>query len=144
MSLQSKFEFFDVTADVGYRAYGRTLDEAFANAALAMFEVMTDTSEIKPATQKNIAIESEDPFALLYDWLSELIYLHDAENLVFSSFELKITQKKQEQYLLTASVWGEAFNPHRHESREDVKAVTYHHMEIKEENGYMVQVILDT
>jgi SHS2 domain-containing protein len=129
---------------VGYRAYGKTMDEAFANAALAMFEVMTDTSKIKPATQKNIAIESEDPFALLYDWLSELIYLHDAENLVFSRFEIEIAQTDQDKYSLNASVWGEAFNLHQHESREEVKAVTYHRMQIKEEDGYMVQVILDT
>lgn len=48
----SKFEFFDVTADVGYRAYGRTMDEAFENAALALFEVMTDTTNIKPLMEK--------------------------------------------------------------------------------------------
>lgn len=48
MNLEKKFEFFDVTADVGIRAYGKTLEDAFENAALAMFEVMTDTSRINP------------------------------------------------------------------------------------------------
>lgn len=141
----NKFEFFDVTADVGLRAYGKTLEEAFQNAALAMFEVMTDTSKIKPSICKNIKIESEDPFALLYDWLDELIFLHDAEYLIFSQFQIRITQKNQQNYLLHGSACGEIYDHDKHESREDVKAVTYHLMDIKEEKkGFIVQVILDT
>ena len=140
-----KFEYFDVTADVGFRAFGKTLDEAFENAALAMFEVITDTSMIKPSIKKNVKIESEDPFALLFDWLSELLFLHDSENLIFSNFNTKIIKKNQETYLLTAKIEGETFKPQKHESREDVKAVTYHLMDIKKNNvGWMLQVILDT
>ena len=61
------FEFFDVTADIGYRAYGETLNEAFQNAGLALFEVITDTSVLKPLIKKNISLKSEDKKALLYD-----------------------------------------------------------------------------
>lgn len=82
-------------------------------------------------------------FALLFDWLSELIFLHDSEFLVFSRFKVKIVKIKM-NYRLNAVVCGEKFDPLIHESREDVKAATYHLMDIKEENGYMVQVILDT
>ena len=82
-------------------------------------------------------------FALLFDWLSELIFLHDSEFLVFSRFKVKIVKVKM-NYRLNALVCGEIFDPLIHESREDVKAATYHLMDIKEENGYMVQVILDT
>ena len=53
-----KFEFFDVTADVGYRAYGETLENAFENAALAMFEVITDTSTVKVDIRKKNSIRS--------------------------------------------------------------------------------------
>lgn len=141
----SKFEFFDVTADVGYRAYGKTMDEAFENAALALFEVMTDTTNIKPLMEKKIELEAEDAYALLYDWLSELIFIHDSENLIFFQFKVKITIKNNETYILNASVWGEPFNLEKNESREEVKAATYHLMEIKEENEYVrLQVILDT
>ncbi|MGA2675384.1 MAG: archease [Methanobacterium sp.] len=138
-----KYEFFDVTADVGYKAYGKTLEESFENAALALFEVMTNTSKVKCIVESKISIESEDLFALLFDWLSELIFLHDSEFLVFSRFKVKIVKSK-ENYRLNAVVCGEAFDLMIHESREDVKAATYHLMDIKEENGYMVQVILDT
>lgn len=144
MNEKQKFKFFDVTADVGYRAYGKTLEEAFGNAALAMFEVMTDTSNINQSIEKKIEVESEDPVALLYDWLSELIFIHDSENLIFSSFKIKITQKDRDLYLLKGSAWGEPFKPQKHQGREDVKAVTFHLMKIKKNGGYMVQVILDT
>ncbi len=137
-----KFEFFDVTADAGYKAYGNTLDEAFENAALAMFEVMTDTSKIEPKIERKIEVESEDEYALLYDWLSEFLVILDSEYLVFSQFNVKI-EKIDNGYSLEGTAWGEEFNPSIHESRAEVKAVTYHLMNIEKENGYMVQVILD-
>ncbi len=142
-----KFEFFDVTADVGYRAYGNNLGNAFENAAIAMFEVITDTSAVKHLVEKQIELEAEDKYALFYDWLSELLFFHDAEYLVFSKFDVKIYSKVDEDreiYYLVATAWGEEFDPLRHERRSEVKAVTYHMMDIKDENlNVMLQVILD-
>ncbi len=142
-----KFEFFDVTADVGYKAYGNSLGNAFENAAIAMFEVITDTSTIKHSVEKQIELEAEDKYALLYDWLSELLFFHDAEYLVFSKFYVKIYSKVDEDpeiYFLVATALGEEFDPLRHERRSEVKAVTYHMMDIKDENlDVMLQVILD-
>ncbi len=137
-----KFEFFEVTADVGYKAYGKTLEEAFENAALAMFEVITDTSKIEPEIKRKIEVESEDEYALLYDWLSEFLVLLDVDYLVFSKFEVKI-EKKEDGFSLKGTAWGEEFDPEIHESRAEVKAVTYHLMDVKQDNGVMVQVILD-
>ena len=139
---QKKFEFFDVTADAGIKAYGNTLEETFENAALAMFEVITDTNAIKPEIKREIQVESEDEYALLYDWLSEFLVILDSEFLVFSKFDVKI-EKNGEEYVLNGTAWGEEFNPEKHESRAEVKAVTYHLMDIKKDNGYMVQVIVD-
>lgn len=137
-----KFEFFDVTADAGYKSYGNTLEEAFENAALAMFEVMTDTGSIKPEIEKKIYVESEDEYALLYDWLSEFLVLLDSEFLVFSKFKVNI-EKNGEEYILNGTAWGEEFDLKKHESRAEVKAVTYHLMDVKKNDIYMVQVILD-
>lgn len=142
-----KFEFFDVTADVGYRAYGNSLSNAFENAAIAMFEVITDTTTIKHSIEKKIELEAEDKYALFYDWLSELLFYHDAEYLVFSKFNVKIysnVTEDSEVYYLVATAWGEEFDPIRHERRSEVKAVTYHMMDIDDENlNVTVQVILD-
>ena len=142
-----KFEFFDVTADVGYRAYGNNLENAFENAAIAMFEVITDTTTVKPLIKKQIRLEAEDEYAILYDWLSELLFLHDSEYLVFSKFDVKInstTEGDIERYFLEGSAFGEEFDPSKHERRSEVKAVTYHMMNIKNENlKIILQVILD-
>lgn len=141
----NQFEFFDVTADVGFRAHGHDISDAFANAAQAMFEVMTDTSQVKPTVKKEILVESEDEKALLYDWLSELLFIHDYEGLVFSKFAVSIKQKDPETFNLHAEVWGEKFNQDTHEIRDEVKAVTFHLMEInKGENRCTLQVIVDT
>jgi SHS2 domain-containing protein len=142
-----KFEFFDVTADVGYKAYGETLGEAFENAALAMFEVITDTSTIKPLIEKKIKLDAEDEYAILYDWLSELLFFHDSEFMVFSNFNVKIecqTIDNNKRYYLEASAFGEQFDPSKHERRSEVKAVTYHMMDININcHPIKLQVILD-
>lgn len=142
-----RFEFFDVTADVGYRAYGKSLEKAFENAATAMFEVITDTSTVKGLVEKKITLEAEDKYAILYDWLSELLFLHDSEYLVFSKFDVKIhvkTTNSQKKYFLEASVFGEEIDNSKHEIRSDVKAVTFHMMKIYYDKTFVVQVILDT
>jgi len=141
-----KFEFFDVTADVGYKAYGKSLGNAFENAAIAMFEVITDTANVKPKIEKMIYLEAEDKYAILYDWLSELLFLHDSEYMVFSKFNVEINIENKEgekKYLLKASAYGEEFDPKRHERRSEVKAVTFHMMDIKVDDLFILQVILD-
>ncbi|MDD3984893.1 MAG: archease [Methanobacterium sp.] len=140
-----KFEFFDVTADVGYIAYGQSLHEAFENASIAMFEVITDTSTILPGVEKKIHLEAEDECALLYDWLSELLFLHDTEYLVFSKFNIKLNTEcnDEKRFIIDALAFGQEFDPSIHERRSEVKAVTYHMMNIKFEDYYKVQVILD-
>jgi SHS2 domain-containing protein len=107
-----------------------------------MFEVMTDTCTIDPEIEREIQVESEDEYALLYDWLSEFLVMLDSEFLVFSKFEVKI-EKNDKGYTLKGKAWGEEFNLEKHESRAEVKAVTYHLMDIKKDDVYMVQVILD-
>jgi len=142
ISQKPKFEFFDVTADVGFRAYGESLERAFENAALAMFNVITDTSKIQPSIKKEVKIKAEDDYALLFDWLTELLVFHDSEYLVFSRFKVEI-EKKENEYQLKGKIWGEEFNYDIHEARDEVKAVTYHMMDIKKNQNYILQVILD-
>ncbi len=137
-----RFEFFDVTADTGYWSFGSSLEESFENAALAMFEVMTNTSQIRKLEKREIEVISEDKISLLYDFLEELLFIHEVEYLVFSDFEVEI-QKLKEKYKLNGVAEGEKINPEVHEIRGEVKAVTFHKMEIRKEDGYKVRVILD-
>ena len=136
-----KFKFLEdmATADVAFEAYGKTLEEAFSNAALAMFEVQTDIEKVKPTISKDIEIVSENKESLLFDWLSELLYLRDINSMFFSKFEIKI--EKNDKFKLAGKIYGE--NIEGHELRTEVKGVSYQMMKIEEEPEVKVRVILD-
>jgi SHS2 domain-containing protein len=138
------YEFLEHTADVYIAAYGGTLAEAFENAALAMFETMTDTKKVKPKVEEPVKAEGRDKQALLYSWLEQLLLLFDLKGLVFSRFKVSNIEKAGDAYKLTAKVYGEKFDPKKHSQKVGVKAVTYHRMKIKESVGFAtVKFILD-
>jgi SHS2 domain-containing protein len=139
-----RYKFFEHTADTIFEGYGKTFEEAFENAALAMQEVMTDTKKVRPAREEKIRAEGDDMKALLYDFLEKFLILKDAKNLVFSEIRVeKITESKGE-YRLTAVARGEKFSPKKHTDKTVVKAVTYHEMEVgeKDKKKY-VRVLVD-
>lgn len=133
------YEFLPHTADAKFRAYGKTLEEAFTNAAYAMADVITDHRKIKPTAEKTISVESENKEALLYDFLEQFLILLDSEGFLLNKIkELKIKNNK-----LTAKITGDT-NPKKYEIKTHIKAVTYQEMFIKKEKGvYMIQVIVD-
>jgi SHS2 domain-containing protein len=132
-----KFEFFDNTADVGIKAYGRTLEEAFENSALAVFEVMTDTSKVDPVEERKVTIDGIDLENLLYRWIESLLVYYDSELMLFSKFKVKIDQDNMR---LEGEAWGEKFNEEKHEKRTLVKAMTYSLMSINKV-GDMYEII---
>lgn len=128
-------------ADLTIEAYGSTLEEAFANAALAAFNAMTPLEAIEPREVRTLEVRGEDLEGLLFDFLSELLYIHDVELLVFSEVEVKMDP---EALSLKATCKGERFDPARHRSGVVVKAVTYHGMRIEEgEDGWRARVVFD-
>ncbi len=134
-----KYEFFPHTADVKFRAYGKSLEEAFSNAALALTKIITDPDKVEAKIEKTIEIESEDEKALLYDFLEQFIILLDSEGFLLNSVkELKIENRK-----LKAKVVGDN-KLEKYETETHIKAVTYQEMEIKKEKDkYYVQVVID-
>ena len=132
-----KYEFIEHTADIGIKAYGGTLEESFANAALGMFEVMTDVSRVEPVGEYDVRVKAENLENLLVDWLGELLFLHETQDVLLSEFDVKI-----DDLSLDAKVRGEALNREKHELKDDVKAITYHMLEVNEKEGY-VKVLLD-
>jgi len=138
------FEFLEHTADVYIAAYGRDLAEAFENAALAMFETMTDIEDVKPKVEESVEVEEYDKLALLYSWLEELLVRFEINNLLYSRFKIQKIEKTAKGFKLKAKVYGEPFEPKKHKQKVGVKAVTYHRMEIQEDSaGITVKFILD-
>jgi len=141
---EGKFEFLEHTADVLISAHGASLEQAFENAALAMFEVMTDTTKINPVEKDTFEVEAEDEYALLYSWLEALLVKFEVNGMLCSKFEILGLEDNSEGFKLKANVWGEKFNAEKHPQKVAVKAVTYHRMEIiKEHDKVTVEFILD-
>lgn len=136
-----KFEFVDITtADTAFVAYGKDLDGLFSNAALAMFEVMINTKQIKPKIKKKIKVDGNDFQSLMFNWLNKLLVYVDSENLAFSKFKVKIDEKT---FKLQAECSGEKIDTKKHETRTMVKAATYHQMKIEKNKIWKAQVIVD-
>jgi len=142
------FEYLEHTADVKFKARGRSLEETFENAALAMLGAMIDPATVKAEETWPIEIESESLEGLLYEWLSEILYLFDVELAVFSRFDVKL-EEDEGGWRLSGKVGGERVDPERHFFETEVKAVTLHQFEIKKVAGdggeeiWTAQVVLD-
>ena len=139
-----KFEFLEHTADVYIRAYGRTMEEAYENSALAMFEVMTDTDKVALLREEPLEVEAEDQYALLYDWLEALLVKFETEGMLYSKFQITDWKETEEIFKFKAKVWGEKFDSQKHPQKVGVKAVTYHRMVIiREKDRVILEFILD-
>ena len=137
------WEHYEHTADIGVRGYGSTLEEAFEAVALALFDVMVDVRKVEPKECREVEVEEEDLEALLYSFLEELLVLHDVEGLVFGDVKVEI-EKTENGYRLKARACGEPLSE-KHEPKEEVKAITYHEMEIKQlpDGRWMAQFVPD-
>lgn len=136
------YEFIEHTADIAIKAFGETLSDAYATAASAMFDIITDGSDIGAAEKIEFETESIDLPGLLVGFLSDLIVLHETEDLVFANFKVEFAENSR----LKVTAWGEPFDENRHARGHHVKGVSYHMMEIHDggdkEQSY-VQVLFD-
>ncbi len=133
------YETFEHQADIGIRGFGMTLEEAFGNAAQALYSVMVRLDAVKPLEERTVTVSAPDHEMLLVEWLNALLSLSDIDRMVFSKFEVKI-----EGAALKGSAWGEKLDPGRHEPNVEVKGATYHLLQITEEHGrYTAQCVVD-
>lgn len=125
-----KYRMLEHTADALVEVHGRTLDERFANAAYAMFDLITDLTKVEPKGELKVVLEADSREQLLVDFLQELLFVHDTEDLVFSEFDVMTDGRK-----LESSVRGEKFDERKHTKRSLVKGVTYHGLQFDDEKG---------
>jgi SHS2 domain-containing protein len=129
------------TADVAFETEGTTLNELFENAAFATSDIMVDVKSVEPKITKTIRLMHRQLDFLLFDLLAEIIYLKDAETILFSNFKVEITKHKE--YELKATLIGDNINS-KQEMRNDVKAVTMHMFKIENtKKGFKATIILD-
>ncbi|MGM5485450.1 MAG: archease [Nanobdellota archaeon] len=126
-----KFEYLDHTADVMFRAYGKSLEEKFANAVLAFTNIMADVEKVEKRVKRVCEVEAKDDKSKLFDLVDELIFFLDTEGLLFSEARITIEGNN-----LRAELFGDDCNNYR--LNGDVKAPTYNYMEINDEYLQMV------
>ena len=139
------FKFLDHTADVQVECWAPTLEEAFSQTALSLMATISpNLNLISPSFNKEILIEAEDKESLLFDFLSEFLYIFDVEELIFNEISIESIKKKHEKYILRANIKGEIFNKDKHEVGTEVKGITYSFMEIKENKvSVKIKVVFD-
>lgn len=134
------YELFEHTADLGLGATAADLDTLFAEMAACLFAaVVEDPATVRPLTPVAVEIVGSDREYLLFDWLKELLYRFDAEHQVFGRFEVAVRPDG-----LSATAWGEPFDPDRHALNHEVKAITYHELKVEPTaGGWLAEVIVD-
>ena len=134
------FEVLEHPADIGFRAFGGTLPELFAQSALAMLSIAADPAAALSKEEYPLAVESGDRESLLVDWLNEVLYWFDGKRIAFRDF--RVTQFRENA--IQAVGLGEPRDPLRHRARLIVKAVTYHQLKIERRGGmWVAEVYLD-
>jgi len=133
------FEIVNHTADVGIIAYGADVSQAFANAARALFSLITELDGVEEILHRDIELTAPDEESLLVEWLNELICLFDTENIVFKRFDITKLNTTQ----LKARSYGEKVDNSKHRLKTGVKAATYHMLKVDKGNGCKVQVLFD-
>jgi SHS2 domain-containing protein len=137
--MEKDFDIVNHTADVGIIAYGADISQAFANAAKALFSLITELDDVEEVLYQDIELTAPDEKSLLVEWLNELIYLFDADGIIFKRFD--ITELNNTR--LKARSYGERVDSLKHRLKTGVKAATYHMLKIDKDNGCKVQVLFD-
>ena len=138
---ETRYRYIEHPSDVGFEAYGATLEELFANAAHAMYSFMTDVDAIEETEERALTVNAEDLYSLMFDWLDELLFLFEAESLVMNEFNIKVDAST---FSIKGKCGGGKFDPEKHESGTIIKAVTYNMMEVEKKNEvWHARVVLD-
>lgn len=135
------FETFEHTADVGIRGIGKTVEQAFEEAAKALFSVMVNIKTVKPTKGIKLIIQvgGMEKDGLFVEWLNRLVAEKDISGMMFSKFNVKIGDKQ-----LVGTAWGEQFDHKKHKPKVEVKAATYSQLKVEKQKGkWIAQCLVD-
>ena len=139
-----KYKFLEdiAIADIAYEAYGKELDELFENAALAIFELSAELDTIDAKQKVEFELENKKLDNLLYDFLSEILFLKDSKYMVFRNVKVAIQEGVSNK--LKAVLHGDTINPKKQHLENDIKAITMHMFELKKtKDGYKARIVVD-
>jgi SHS2 domain-containing protein len=138
------YEPVEHTADLAYIARGRSLEQLFAHAALGMFAFLIDLETVEPREAREVRVRGIDREECLIGFLQELLFREETEEFLVTRVGVRSTGPPE----VLARVWGEHFDPTRHELLTDIKAATYHDLEFRTDQDpegelHWVRIVLD-
>jgi protein archease len=133
-----KYEFVEHTADLTFKAYGRDLNQLFENAAEALESTLIMLEAVALSSTTTIEMTSDSCDDLLFDWLAELLVMFEVNRFAVKKCIVNIAGLS-----LSAECWGEHIDPNKHTLNTEVKAVTYHNLQIKKNKVYHIEITLD-
>jgi SHS2 domain-containing protein len=137
---KTDFTILDHTADLGILVRGKDIKDLFKNACHAMTEIMIKTTPVDKIKSKRLAITGQDLNELMINWLGEVLYLFYGEKEIVYDVIIKTVSQSQ----LDATIKVIPYRPELHEILCEIKAVTYHQIDVSEKNGYWeARVIFD-
>jgi SHS2 domain-containing protein len=137
---RASFHILEHPSDLGIEASGPSIREAFEQAALGLISVIVEPETVAATEERWIEVEAADYEHLLVKWLSELLYLYDGEDFLFSRTKIESINPSK----LTARVLGEKYQAGKHKMKLDVKAITYHQLSVKTKDGVTtIRVFVD-
>lgn len=136
-------EFLDHTADIGLLASGRTIEEAFGEAARGLFAVMIDVDSVEPRERHIVHAQAATRAELLVAWLSDLLAQKDLSGLVFAEFALDI-RPTDDRFVLEGIAVGERLDLSRHHPGSEVKGISLLGLTVRQvDDGWIAQCVLD-
>ena len=134
------FQIIDLSGDVGLKAFGKSINEVFINAAIGMYNLITNLDGIAENKTIDVSVESLSMEGLFVSWLNELIFHFDAYGFVGKKIDIKYFSGNK----IIATITGEEFDPERHDRKLLIKAATYHKLRIeKGDETWEAEVIFD-
>ena len=134
------YKLINHTADLGIHVFGTDPVELFANAAFATFDMLTEIDSLKSLKTTNLRVTGDDWSDLMVNWLRELLYLWNGKELLVKKAQILALSEKE----LSANVELDPFDPDRHEIKIEIKAVTYHQIQVSEgPKGWEAKIIFD-
>jgi SHS2 domain-containing protein len=131
------------TADILFEVEASTLGELFEQCGMAVEESQLELHNVEQTEEKEIKGENKNLEYLLFDFLDDLLFFKDTEQLIFSKFKIKV-EKVDDKYVMDCKAFGEKINVQKHEQKVDVKAITMHMFEVKKEKDvWKAKVLID-
>jgi SHS2 domain-containing protein len=139
--MKKGFKLFDHTADIGVHAYGEEISDVFEQAARSMYSIIFHGSipKIESKGEFQIKIKSSDLEQLMVDWLDEILYIYSTDYIMISEFQIEINL---EEFSINAFVQGEKLSEQLLKGTGEIKAVTYHMIEVKKVNDHWEATVL--